>query len=86
MLYYSLIYPFLTYEIQVWGLPYPAYLKPVTTLQKQVVRIMTFSYPSSLSEPFLKSLGLLKFSDVIRLEIIFPVSSSHSYYTGQSQK
>ena len=32
MLYYSLIYPFLTYGIQVWGLTYPTYLKPVTTL------------------------------------------------------
>ena len=30
MLYFSLIYPFLTYGIQVWGLVYPAYLKPVT--------------------------------------------------------
>ena len=32
MLYYSLIYLFLTYGIQVWGLTYPSYLKPVTTL------------------------------------------------------
>ena len=32
MLYYSLIYLFLTYGIQVWGLTYPTYLKPVTTL------------------------------------------------------
>ena len=50
MLYYSLIYPFLTYGIQVWGLTYPTYLKPVTTLQKRVVRIMTFSDPRSYSE------------------------------------
>ena len=33
MLYYSLIYPFLTYGIQVWGLTYPTYLKPVATLK-----------------------------------------------------
>ena len=26
MLYYSLVYPFLTYGIQVWGLTYPTYL------------------------------------------------------------
>ena len=70
MLYYSLIYPFLTYGIQVWGLTYPTYLKPVTTLQKRVVRIMTFSDPRSHSEPLLKSLRLLKFSDIIHLEIL----------------
>ena len=70
MLYYLLIYPFLTYGIQVWGLTYPTYLKPVTTLQKRVVRLMTFSDPRSHSEPLLKSLRLLKFSDVIHLEIL----------------
>ena len=70
MLSYSLIYPFLTYGIQVWGLTYPTYLKPLTTLQKRVVRIMTFSDPRSYSEPLLKSLRLLKFSDIIHLEII----------------
>ena len=70
MLYYSLIYPFLTYGIQVWGLTYPTYLKPVTTLQKRVVRIMTFSDPRSHSEPLLKSLRLLKFSDINHLEIV----------------
>ena len=59
MLYYSLIYPFLTHGIQVWGLTYPTYLKPVTTLQKRVVRIMNFSDPRSHSEPLLKSLILL---------------------------
>ena len=54
MLYYSLIYPSLTYGIQVWGLTYPTDLKPVTTLQKRVIRIMTFSDPRSHSEPLLK--------------------------------
>ena len=71
MLYYFLIYPFLIYSIQVWGLTYPTYLKPVTTWQKRVVRIMTFSDPRSHSEPLLKSLRLLKFSDIIHLEILF---------------
>ena len=70
MLYYSLIYPFLTYGIQVWGFTYPTYLKPVTTLQKRVVRIMTFSDPRSHSETLLKSLRLLKFSDIMHLEIL----------------
>ena len=66
----SLIYPFLTYGIQVWGLTYPTYLKPVTTLHKRVVRRMTFSDPRSHSEPLLKSLRLPKFSDIIHLDIL----------------
>ena len=43
------------------------YLKPVTTLQKRVVRIMTFSDPRSHSELLLKSVRLLKFSDINHL-------------------
>ena len=70
MLYYSLIYPIFTYGIQVWSLTYPTYLKPAITLQKRVVRIMTFSDPRSHSEPLLKSLRLLKFSHIIHLEIL----------------
>ena len=58
LLCFSLIYPFVTYGIQVWGLTYPTYLKPVTTLQKRFVRIITFSGPRSHSEPLLKSLRL----------------------------
>ena len=70
MLYYSLIYPFLIYGVQVWGLTYPTYLTPVTTLQKRIAGIMTFSEPMSHSEPLLKSLNLLKFNDIIHSEIL----------------
>ena len=48
----------------------PTYLKPLTTLKKRVIRIMTFSDPRSPSEPLLKSLRLLKFSFIIYLEIV----------------
>ena len=46
------------------------YLKPVTTLQKRIARITTFSEPVSHSEPLLKSLNLLKFNDIIHSEIL----------------
>ena len=70
-------YRFLTYGIQVWGLTYPPYLKPVTTLQKRAVRIMIFSDPRSHSVPLFQSPRLLKFSDMIHLEIFFFV---HQWY------
>ena len=71
MLYHSLIYPFLIYGVQVWGLTYPTYLKPVTTLQRRrLARILTFSEPMSHSEPLLKFLNLLKFNDIIHSEIL----------------
>ena len=61
ILYNSLIYPFFTYGVHIWGLTYPTSLNPLTTLQKRLVRIMTFSEPLSHSEPLLRSLNLLKF-------------------------
>ena len=39
-LYYSLVYPFLTYGLVVWG--NTTTLKRVTTQQKQALRIITF--------------------------------------------
>ena len=70
ILYNSLIYPFFTYGVHIWGLTYPTYLNPLTTLQKCLVRIMTFSEPLSNSEPLLRSLNLLKFCDIIHVEIL----------------
>ena len=69
MLYNSLIYTFCTYGVHVWGLTYPTYLKPLTTLQKRLGRIMTFSEPASHSATLLKSLNLLKFCAIIHIEI-----------------
>lgn len=35
ILYYTLIYPFLTYTLTAWGSTYPLTLKPLVTLQKK---------------------------------------------------
>ena len=70
MLYYALIFSFLNYGIETWGLTYPSYLKPISIIQKKCIRIMTFSEPQSHSEPLLRSLGLLKFTDLITFQIL----------------
>ena len=62
------------WSIQVWGLTYSTYLKPVTALQNRVARIMTFS------EPLLKSLRLLKFSDIIHFNYFFVYQWYHKLY------
>ena len=53
MLYYALIFSFLNYGIETWGLTYPSYLKPISIIQKKCIRIMTFSEPQSHSEALL---------------------------------
>ena len=60
MLYYSLIYPFFTYVVHVWGLTFkPSFLTQLFIIQKKAIRIISFAEPKSHSEPLFKSLNLL---------------------------
>ena len=70
MLYYSLIYPFLTYGVHVWGLTFPSFLTQLSIVQKKAIRIISFSEPKSHSEPLFKSLNLLKVNDLIEFQIL----------------
>ena len=67
-LYYTLIYPFLTYSLVTWGNTYQAFLRPFITIQKKAVRIITFSEYNSHSSPLFSMLELLKFNDLIYLD------------------
>ena len=69
MLYYSLIYPFLSYGVQVWGLTFPSFLTQLFIIQKKE-SIIPFSEPKSHSEPLFKSLNLLKINDIIELQVL----------------
>ena len=42
-LHYSIIYPFLTYGLSIWGNSYSTTLKPLITLPKRAIRTTTFS-------------------------------------------
>ena len=64
-LYYSLVYPFLAYGLVVWGNTYATTLKPIVTLQKQALRIITFSKRDAQSSPIFSQLGLTKFMDLV---------------------
>ena len=70
MLNYSLIYPFLTYDVNVWGLTFPSFLTQLLVIQKQAIRIISFSEPKCHSELLFKSLNLLKLVDVIELQTL----------------
>ena len=67
-LYYSLVYPFLTYGLVVWGNTYATTLKPIVTLQKQALRIITFSKHGAQSRPIFFQLGLIKFVDLVTMQ------------------
>ena len=59
-LYYSLI-------CYIWGNTYKSTLYPIVTLQKRVVRIITFSKFDEHSSPLFQRLKMLKFVDLVYL-------------------
>ena len=68
-LYYSLIYPYLTYFIQVWGATYQSHLSKMMILQKKIVRIIHGVPPRTHTEPLILVLNVLKVSDLYRYNI-----------------
>ena len=82
-IYYTLIFPFITYSIIIWGNTYKTILNPITVLQKKAVRIITFSHFQSHTSPIFKKLNLLKLSDIVKLHTILFM---HQYYNDRLPK
>ena len=68
-LYYSLVYPYLHYCASVWGSTYQSNLKHLITLQKRVIRIISKSTFDAHTNPIFKNLNILKFENLIKLQI-----------------
>ena len=78
--YYSVIFPYLTYGLTIWGHTYESNLKPLVTLQKKAVRIITFSGFREHTSPLFKQLNLLKFTDIVYLKTAMFL---HDYFNGK---
>ena len=64
MLYYTMLYPHLTYCNLIWGAARPTVLRKLVCLQKRALRLITRSTFRSSSNPLFVSLTLLKLSDI----------------------
>ena len=63
-LYYSMIFPYLTYCIEVWGNSGQTLLTSLFRLQKKALRIMTCSGYYAESDPLFKKLNILKLTQI----------------------
>ena len=74
-LYYSFVYPHLLYAIEVWGSADITHLNSLITLQKRVVRMITFSdirqidYSFLPSDPLFIQLGIVKILDIFKINV-----------------
>ena len=63
-LYYSFVYPYVTYCNHVWGCTYYTNLKQLFVLQKKALRIMCSKRKRELTENIFFELKILKFTDI----------------------
>ena len=63
-LYYSFIYPYLSYCIHVWGSTFHTYVNKIVVLQKRVIRLIAGVSRRTHSKPFFSSLGILEIEQV----------------------
>ena len=71
-LYFSLFHSHLSYAAQIWGQRQSVHARRILTLQKQALRIMTFSDFRAHSSPLFLNHTLLSFFDFIKyLNILF---------------
>ena len=66
ILYYSLIYPHLSYCNLVWASTYPTNLQKLLIYQKKIARIATFSDYLAPFAPLFRKLNLLSIHDILQ--------------------
>ena len=64
-LYHSLFNSHLTYGLPAWGHNKKELTKRISKLQKKAVRAISFAPFNASSKPYFKSLGILKFDDLL---------------------
>ena len=90
---WSWVYLYLYYCACIWGLTYHSNLKRLVTIQKRAVRTISRSAFDAHTDPIFKSLKLLKFENIVSLQVAIimylyksgqlPESFQNMFFTGQ---
>ena len=68
-LYYSLVYPYLTYGITLWGAAYDTHLTKLVIMQKKIIRVIAGATYNAHTEPIFKHLRVLKLTDIYKMQV-----------------
>jgi len=72
-LYYSLVYPYLIYAIEVWGSAGNTHLNKLLILQKRIVRLITYSDKRQEDYSFFSSDPLFYIMEIHKIQDIFKI-------------
>ena len=76
LIYFSLVYPYITYCHVLWGSTYKTTLKPLIVSHKRIIRTITFSPRLEHTEPLFNELKLFNFVKINRFfSLIFVFKS-----------
>ena len=59
LIYYALVYPYLTYGNLIWGNAYKSHIQKLVNIQKKIIRLMTFKSYFDHTEPIFNDLKIL---------------------------
>ena len=65
-LYYTFVYPYLIYGVEIWGNSFQKYLEPLYNVQKKIIRIITFSPYLSTTKTIFKKLNILTLYKLVK--------------------
>ena len=68
--YYGMLYPFLSYNILVWGSTYETHITPLILQQKRIIRTITDAAYLDHTSPLFKNLEILKVRDIYRFQLL----------------
>ena len=59
LIYYALVYPYLTYGNLIWGNAYKSHIQKLVNIQKKIIRLMTFKSYFDNAKPIFNDLKIL---------------------------
>ena len=86
--YFAFIYPYLTYNVEVWGSTYQTHLDPLIVQHKKVIRTITNSGYRDHTTPLFSKLNLLKFRDIYKFQVsvkMFKLVKNGHFQTQQAR-
>ena len=64
-MYYSFVFPYLIYCVEIWGSSFKSYLDSLVKIQKKCFRTISFSEYLASSEPLFQKLNILIFETLV---------------------
>ena len=80
-LYFSFVYPYIIYCVEIWGRARDKYINQLIETQKRIIRIITNSKPRSTTKILFNKLNILHFNTLVYYRIgvlMFKVNQGYS--------